>query len=1416
MAQQNTVTKIYRLETIGYNDIHKQFQQLSDDLLKIKKLIIDLQGKSVGLKGDDLAKVNTQIREAVQLHDQLETQIDQTNKQVDNSVSKYAQLNNAYKQAKQNAQDLAAEYGVESEQAKAAAASAGELKKQLLDINNLVKTGGKQPAPVIPISTAPSQTQNVQVLTNTQDLENQKQLLQDVGGEVVEVKTKYEQYTGSLRDNITAQIENNSQLSKNRDSQKAIQAVINAQGSATEQQINQLAALRQQELILIETNKQLTVTVRNQTQEFIAGVGAVDEMQAQLNQLQQQYEKLTEEQRAAPFGQDLKKEIDDLLPKVKALEEEQGKFGRNVGNYQGSAKLIVDALKNVENEITNLQQKQQGLVNFSKSNPIGFKLSGGQENLNQVNGQLEGLQKQFTALNTITSNPQFLNIASKVGDNRQEIRFFTNQLSELRKEGLDTSDVFKQIEARLAELTKDTRETRESIKALSSETRSLDLVASGFRSLADGAQLFVGAQTLLGRSDAQVQKSLQTLLAVQNVATGARELANEATQKGTALNKAYNFVLTNTKNLFDANTTSASKWLSVLKLGIAGAIIGGIILLIQNLDKLDDKQQRLTEGLNELGNTTDLTKEKLKEYGDTLDKVSEGAIKTLDQQIKSFNDELGRSPSILDESTAAIQLNRQEVDRLTASLDNFQTVGKRSIRESLGNVIPFIGGGTVDKLKEAQKNLDELNKKQQQFLALQAETSIDAHQKADIESANRVADLQIDDNNRVLNDTKATEKQKIQAINSTFVQRKQIIQNNLDLELLANKNNLLKQNEARQKANVELVKNNRDLLDQVKKVREQADQNQTQNTFKNIDTLRDEQLAKEKTRLLELQKGHQLSIDEEIIYLTNIEKINLDALDAKIKFLTAQKKLNAEELKTLAEFRQQRVELELKTNDDIQKAREQQFQRQVELLKNQLEGDIAAVQEKADVIVNNPTISTGERAKAKFDADNQVLALQEQFNQKIDELEKQLNAQSIGNAKQGASQLVSLQQSIRRTKEEILKDQLAIANANLTDINNSADKLTAQFDANYNILRQKILENDKLTAKQRKEQLDKLELIYQHDLLASELARLTIRFQEIKKQYDKGLADEKAFLQAKADMEKAKADLDNSNRNLQQANIALPSSEETQNQLKDRLSKAFGFAEGSGEDQLLGNVIADSFNTAQLAMNAYFDAEEARIQQSLDFQLKRIEADKEQAQNRAQSQAEIDSIEKQAAAKTKAAQKQAGEELKKVKKSEAKIALATELANIAVAAAQNPLNGVTFGAAGAIMYGLLAALAAARYAINISAINREQFAYGGKPGSTKLNQRALSFITPKWYRPYAYNGRNGDVPLRGGKFGGQPHGKGGTPFYFKGNEYEGEIDELSVIRTKNAPKGKRFTVTGTQSQIASAINKVGGGHDFEP
>jgi hypothetical protein len=1402
MATQGKITKIYELKTVGFEGIHTQFQTLSDDLLKIKKLILDLQGKSVGLKGDDLAKVNQQLAEALRLNDELEQQAAQNNQTTDKSISKYFELNKAYKEAKNNAQDLAAEYGVESDQAKAAAESAAALKQQLIDINDLIKSAGKAQAPVIPFAPGTqqqpiSQPQNIPSPVNTDDLEKQKQLLQETGEAVSQVTTKYEQYTGTLRENITAQIENNSQLTANRSAQKEIQSAINAQGSATDQQVSKLAALREQEQILVETNKDLTVTIRNQTKEFIAATGSLDEMQAQLNQLQQSYEQLSATEKSSPIGTQLKAEIDELEPKVKDLEAGIGKFGRNVGNYEGSAKIIVDALKKVEAEISSLQQKQQGLVDYSKRNEIGFKIGGGQDNLNQVNAQLGTLQKQFTALTGITSNPQFLNIASKVGDNRAEIRFFTNQLSELRKEGLDTSETFRLIEARLAELTKDTRETRESIKALSSETRTLDLVASGFRGISDGAQLFVGAQTLFGRSSEQVQKSLQTLLAVQNVATGARELANEATQKGTAVNKAYNFVLTNTKNLFDANTSSASKWLSVLKLGIAGAVIGGIILLIQNLDKLDDKQKRLTEGLDELSNTTNLTKDKLKEYGDTISKVSEGAIKTLDQQIKSFNDELGRSPSILDESTAAIQLNRQEVNRLSASLDNFQTVGKRSIRESLGNVIPFIGGGTVDKLKEAQKNLDELNKKQQQYKALQAEVSIDAHQKADIESANTIAELQIDDNNRVLNNTKATEKQKIQAINSSYVQRKQIIQNNLDLELLANKNDLLKQNEARQKANAELIKNNRDLLDQLKKVREQGSSNATQNAFKNIDTIRDQQLAKEEIKRLQ-------NTEDEESYLQNIFKINQDAINKKLALI---KGGNAEERKQIAQLQLDKVKAEHDTNQKL-------FDIRSNALKQQLDQEIADIELQRDKELKDPTLTETKRVEIKLEADNKILNKQETFNQQIEVLEKQLGITTVNNAKETV-------EATKKIKEQIINDEFESTQAALKDAQTAGQKSIVAFQALMSKLKVAIFQDQDLSPKQRDLALNVVDEQQQFGVLARavddaqkqlpiykqllEEKKITdIQYQEFttslnEKQlqllelYLKGIDGSvdkvkviyKELLDAgkitKEEYDKIISDLDGTTKK------AVKNSADSIKSLKDvlqsGLSDLFNIDiktdKGKLESAAISEALQESYNLATQAMNSYFDAEQQRIQQSLSITEQRIDLEKQQAQARAQSQAEIDTIEKQAAAKKRDAQREAGEQLKRVRKSEAKIALATQLVNVAVEASQYPFP------ANLIIGAILTGLALANYSIQVGAINKEQFAKGGQ------------------------------VPKKGGPITGPSHRDGGIPISLKEKTFEVEGGEVIVNKRSVSDKTIR-TFTGTNIQILSRINKLGGGFDFQP
>lgn len=109
------------------------------------------------------------------------------------------------------------------------------------------------------------------------------------------------------------------------------------------------------------------------------------------------------------------------------------------------------------------------------------------------------------------------------------------------------------------------------------------------------------------------------------------------------------------------------------------------------------------------------------------------------------------------------------------------------------------------------------------------------------------------------------------------------------------------------------------------------------------------------------------------------------------------------------------------------------------------------------------------------------------------------------------------------------------------------------------------------------------------------------------------------------------------------------------------------------------------------------------------------------------------------------------------------------------------MNPFTAGGAGLAMYAILSAIAFGRFALRIAQINAQQFEYGGQ------------------------------VPARGGKITGRSHKEGGVKF-----NYEAEGGEMAIIRTKNAPANKPYTITGTHTQIASMLNRLGGGTNFEP
>jgi hypothetical protein len=154
-----------------------------------------------------------------------------------------------------------------------------------------------------------------------------------LGETVPEITLAYDAYTGSLQQNLSAQIENTIQLDKNKTEQKEIQKAIRDSGSATDQQIRRLAELKQESLLLNESNSKLTQTIKNQSKEFLAEGGSIDEMRAKLNLLQQSYEQLSAVEKAAPFGMEIKGQIDVLDPALKKAEEGIGKTSRQVGSY---------------------------------------------------------------------------------------------------------------------------------------------------------------------------------------------------------------------------------------------------------------------------------------------------------------------------------------------------------------------------------------------------------------------------------------------------------------------------------------------------------------------------------------------------------------------------------------------------------------------------------------------------------------------------------------------------------------------------------------------------------------------------------------------------------------------------------------------------------------------------------------------------------------------------------------------------------------------------------------------------------------------------------------------------------------------------------------------------------------------------
>jgi chromosome segregation ATPase len=97
----------------------------------------------------------------------------------------------------------------------------------------------------------------------------------------------------------------------------------------------QAGALIQREQDLKVQIADLTSQQKQFAKENNAVAGSMDQAGIRLGRLREEYRSLTDEEKASPFGKNLKAAIDALDPAIKQADASIGNFQRSVGNYAG-------------------------------------------------------------------------------------------------------------------------------------------------------------------------------------------------------------------------------------------------------------------------------------------------------------------------------------------------------------------------------------------------------------------------------------------------------------------------------------------------------------------------------------------------------------------------------------------------------------------------------------------------------------------------------------------------------------------------------------------------------------------------------------------------------------------------------------------------------------------------------------------------------------------------------------------------------------------------------------------------------------------------------------------------------------------------------------------------------------------------
>ena len=387
------------------------------------------------------------------------------------------------------------------------------------------------------------------------------------------------------------------------------------EGSA-DAEYNKLLADRQKQLAAV--NKELQQTGKNvkeykqETKELVAlEEKARNETKGYahtLAGLKQELKDLKAASQNIDYGSDqyvkMSEEIFAITKQLKDLEEAQGTFGRNVGNYKSAIDYLEEMGKEAESvkkraqELPAIWEKLKATIDsggkISSKDIIGTvsfteltdELSSLRKAMDNAVGEDEynNLKKYYDQLKVVGDEFKRLRGEAVKADNQLKTQLqrtingqtytwenltaavgeLEDKLYQLAADGRKNTQEFKNIAKAAAELKTQLRQVDYEIDSMTESSKGINKLVSmtqGFTAIAQGA---VGIGQLFGMDSENAMKGIQTMTALQGVAS-ALQTIQEQIKQGTAFGKTMESWI-NKLTLFTVGLEAArGKWFDLLK-----------------------------------------------------------------------------------------------------------------------------------------------------------------------------------------------------------------------------------------------------------------------------------------------------------------------------------------------------------------------------------------------------------------------------------------------------------------------------------------------------------------------------------------------------------------------------------------------------------------------------------------------------------------------------------------------------------------------------------------------------------------------------------------------------------------------------------------------------------------------------------